>query len=63
MCRGVGHPKEKKKKSIKTQRWKNVMTTSDSKVMGLPAKTNKTGKCMTTAEKCLDTTEDNTHTP
>lgn len=37
------------------------MTTSESKVMGLPAKTNKMGKCTTTAEKCLDTAEDNTH--
>lgn len=29
--------------------------------MELPAKINKTGKCITTAEKCLDTIEDNTH--
>lgn len=37
------------------------MTNSESKVMELPAKINKMGERMTTAEKCLDTIEDNTH--
>lgn len=34
------------------------MTNPESKVMELPAKINKTGKHMTTAEKCLDIIED-----
>lgn len=37
------------------------MTNVGSKEMRLPAKTNKMDKCTTTAEKCLDTIEDNTH--